>query len=126
MHRVLLVLVVAGCGSSLTRQDAAPASLSIAVHAEVGMVVSDPPGIRCGACQMPQTTGVPCPPGPTTDLTCSVDLAPGTHVSLMLVGEDMYTGSVCASEGGDASVKDCGFVFTAPVVVGVWGEVPAR
>jgi hypothetical protein len=47
-------------------------------------------------------------------------------VSLTLVGEDMYTGIVCASQGGDTSVKDCDFVFTAPVVVGVWGEVPAR
>jgi hypothetical protein len=126
MQRCLLALLVAGCGSSVTGHDASMGStLAVAVHADVGMVVSDPPGIRCGICQMPQTTGVPCPAGPTTDRTCSIELGPGTHVSLALVGEDRYTDFVCASEGGDDSVKACDFVFMAPVVVGVWGEVPA-
>jgi hypothetical protein len=126
MRRVLLVLVVAGCGSSPTVHDAAQGTaLTVVVHAMVGMVVSDPPGIRCGVCQMPQTSGVPCPPGPAAERTCSAEFAPGTAVSLSLVGEDTYTDFVCASQP-DGVVKSCDFVFTGAVTVGVWGEVPAR
>jgi len=126
MLRWLLALAVAGCGSSATVHDAAPGTaLTVVVHAMVGMVVSEPAGIRCGVCQMPQTSGVPCPPGPTTDKTCSAEFAPGTTVMLSLVGEDTYTDFVCASQP-DGTVKSCSFVFTGPVTVGVWGEVPAR
>lgn len=126
MLRWLLALGVVGCGSSAAVHDAGSATaLTVVVHAMVGMVVSDPAGIRCGACQMPQTSGVPCPPGPTTERTCSAEFAAGTMVSLSLVGEDMYTDFVCASQP-DGAVKSCNFVFTGPVTVGVWGEVPAR
>ena len=46
-------------------------------------------------------------------------------MTLALVGEDMYTDFVCASQP-DGIVKSCNFVFTGAVTVGVWGEVPAR
>lgn len=126
MHRWLVAVLAAGCGSSAAVHDAAPGTqLTVVVHAMVGMVVSEPPGIRCGVCQMPQTSGVPCPEGPPTDRTCSAEFPPGTTVSLSLVGEDTYTGFVCASQP-EGTVKSCSFVFDGPVTVGVWGEVPAR
>jgi len=99
--------------------------LTVDVHAAIGMVVSDPPGIRCGVCQANQSGGVPCPPGPRTDPTCSFDFPAGTMVSLSLVGEDTYTDYVCAEEP-EKAVKSCNLVIGAPVTIGVWGEVPVR
>lgn len=127
MHRWLVVLGVAGCGHQASAPDASAVrpSLMIDVHAAIGMVVSDPPGIRCGACQANQTGGVPCPPGPRTEQTCSFDFPPGTMVSLALVGEDTYTDYICADEP-ERAVKSCDVVIGAPVTIGVWGEVPAR
>jgi hypothetical protein len=127
--RGALIMVVVGCGRSAPgpAPDAPgnPPSLTVNVHAAVGMVVSDPPGIRCGACQLTQTSGEPCPPGPRTDRTCGVDFAAGTVVALALVGEDMYTGYVCADEPA-RSVTSCNFAVGAPITIGVWGEVPVR
>lgn len=127
MHRWLLVLVVTSCGHHASAPDASSGQPSLTVndHAMVGMVVSDPPGIRCGACQVTQSGGVPCPPGPRTDQTCSFDFRAGTMVSLSLVGQDTYTDFVCADEPATA-VTSCNLVIGAPITVGVWGEVPAR
>lgn len=129
MQRWCLAVAVAlaGCGDHRPAADASipPASLVAVNHAMVGMVVSEPAGIRCGTCQRPQTRGVPCPPGPVTDRTCSHDFALGTEVTLSLVGEDVYTDFVCASQE-DHTVTGCSFVIAAPVTVGVWGEVPAQ
>ena len=127
MQRWLLALAAAGCGHPASAPDAAgpPPSLTVNDHAMVGMVVSEPPGIRCGACQATQTGGVPCPPGPRTDRTCGVDFPAGTAVTLALVGQDMYTGYLCADEPAK-SVTSCDIVIGAPITIGVWGEVPAR
>ena len=121
------MLVVAGCGSSAdVVPDAVPGTeLTVKVNAPMGMVVSEPPGIRCGACQTKQTSGKPCPPGPTTDRTCSAVFAPGTAMSLKLVGQDMYSDFLCASEPGGI-VTSCEFVFTEAMTIGVWGEVCTR
>jgi hypothetical protein len=127
---VLVALVVAGCGHEAAPAPAADApagrpSLTINVHAMIGMVVSEPAGIRCGACQVTQSSGVPCPPGPRMDQTCGFDFPAGTMVSLSLVGQDAYTDFVCAAEP-EKLVKSCDLTIGAPVTIGVWGEVPAR
>jgi hypothetical protein len=127
MQRALVMLVLAGCGHPAPAPDASgeSPSLTVNVHAAIGMVVSEPPGIRCGACQATQTTGEPCPPGPRTDRTCSFDFPAGTGVALALVGQDMYTGYVCADEPA-RSVTSCNLVIGPPITIGVWGEVPVR
>lgn len=130
MRRWLLVLVVAGCGDRGSAQgappdagpDAGPPNLTVNVRAMVGMVVSSPAGIRCGACQTTQTGGAPCPPGARVDRACSFDFAPATQVTLSLVGQDTYTDYLCAEEPANM-VRPCEIVIGAPLTIGVWGEV---
>ena len=126
MRGWVLALVAFGCGHSGSAPDAATGpTLTVVRHATVGMVVSEPAGIRCGACQVPQSGGVPCPAGSTTDHACSFEFSAGTKVELSLVGQDAYVGVVCASQT-DMTVDSCSFTFAASVTVGVWGEVPVR
>jgi len=91
--------------------------LTVSKHADSGMVVSDPPGIRCGTCE----PGLPCAPGSPSGHTCDFGFEPGTMISLSLVGQSIYTDYVCGSEP-DMAVITCSFVFTTSITMGVWGD----
>lgn len=125
MRQWLLVLAVTGCGDAARAPDpdaSGTPNLTVNVRAMIGMVVSSPPGIRCGACQTTQTSGAPCPLGARVDRACTFDFATGTRVTLSLVGQDTYTDYVCAEEPAN-TVRSCEIEIGAPLTIGVWGEV---
>ncbi len=115
-----ILIVAAACNFKSSTPDAlpsGPATLTVAPNA-LGLVVSDPAGIECGACGL-------LPPTMCSDLTnytqCSAMVKAGTTVTLSITERQDYPDVTCSSDTDtDPRVMSCTFVVEFPMTVEIF------
>jgi len=112
--RWMTLLIAAACHYQTASPDApsGPGVLTVAPNA-IGVIVSDPAGIKCGQCAL-------LPPSTCADLTiftqCTAEFPTGTTVTLSITERQSYPDATCVSDR-DPAVTSCTFVVAFPITV---------
>jgi hypothetical protein len=115
----LMLISVAGC----TDAPSGPFTVTVNKHS-IGVVLSDPPGLSCGMCNLETGTApLTCPFADPTHVgtDCSHVFDAGTQLTFSLVGHDIYDQVWCQYGQNGPPLQPCTFVVTQDVTVAVTG-----